>query len=113
MQRMADLYPDFKDGVINAEQYRMNKEKYEQEQKRLQASIAKLNASLGSGELSDRTNDFVEHFKRHGSIDRLTRPLLTELIDQITVCADGTLDITFNFCDAFARAQQLTNDAPA
>ena len=113
MQRMADLYTDFKDGVINAEPYRMNKEKYEQEQTRLQASLAKLNASLGSGELSDRTNDFVEHFKRHGSIDRLTRPLLTELIDQITVCADGTLDITFNFCDAFARAQQLTNDAPA
>ena len=107
IQRMADLYPDFKDGTINADQYRIMKEKYEQAQKDLTRSIKKLKASLGQADDDNvATNDFIEHFKKHGNIDRLTRPILTELIDRIVVHKDGTLDIAFNFCDAFAQTQK-------
>ena len=102
---LADLYPDFKSGLINADQYRINKEKHEQEQARLQSSIDNLKASLADPDVPDKTNDFIEHFKHHGNIDTLTRPLLIELVDRIVVHHDGTLDITFNFCDAFAEAQ--------
>ena len=102
---LADLYPDFKTGLINADQYRINKEKFEQEQARLQASIDSLKASLSAPDTPDKTNDFIEHFKYHGNIDALTRPLLTELVDRIVVHQDGTLDITFNFTDAFAESQ--------
>ena len=103
VQRMADLYPDFKDGTINADQYRINKARYEQAQKELTQNISRLRSSLGKSDTdSTVTNDFIEHFKRHGNIDRLTRPLLTELVDQIAVHQDGTLDITFNFCDTFS-----------
>ena len=110
IQRMAELYPDFKDGIINADQYRINKSKYEQAQKELTQSINRLRSSLGKSDTdSTVTNDFIDHFKRHGNIDRLTRPLLTELIDQIAVHQDGTLDITFNFCDTFTTAQHLLN----
>ncbi|MBR1533232.1 MAG: recombinase family protein [Ruminococcus sp.] len=105
MRLLADLYPDFKDGIINADQYRMNKKKYEQAQKDLTQSIEKLKTSIGKADDSGNTaNDFIEHFKCHGNIDRLTRPLLTELIDRIVVHEDGTLDISFNFCDTFAAA---------
>ncbi|MBR1534216.1 MAG: recombinase family protein [Ruminococcus sp.] len=110
IQRMAELYPDFKDGTINADQYRINKAKYEQAQKELTQSINRLRSSLGKSDTDSAvTNDFIEHFKRHGNIDRLTRPLLTELIDQIAVHQDGTLDITFNFCDTFTTARHLLN----
>ena len=98
---LADLYPDFKSGLINADQYQINKEKYEQEQARLQANIDNLKASFADSDAPNKTNDFIEHFKRHGNIDALTRPILAELIDRIVVHQDGTLDITFNFCDAF------------
>lgn len=102
IQRMADLYPDFKDGTINADQYRINKEKYEQAQKELTSNIKQLKASLGEEDTeAGATNDFIEHFKKHGNIDRLTRPILTELIDRIVVHEDGTLDITFSFTDTF------------
>lgn len=111
MHLLADLYPDFKDGIINADQYRMNKEKYEQAKKNLQASIEKLNASIGSSnDGSESTNEFIEHFKHHGNIDALTRPLLTELLDQIIVHEDGTLDITFSFTDAFQDAKELSEE---
>ncbi len=107
IQRMADLYPDLKDGVINADQYRIIKRKYEQAQRDLTQSIEKLKVSLGQADDDHvATNDFIEHFKKHGNIKSLTRPILTELIDRIVVHKDGTLDIAFNFCDAFAGMQK-------
>ena len=105
---LADLYPDYKSGLINADQYRINRERFEQTQKELTQSIHRLRSTLGESDTqATATNDFIEHFKRHGNIICLTRPLLTELIDQITVHQDGTLDITFNFCDIFEDAKQI------
>ena len=34
---LADLYPDYKSGLLNKDQYLINKQKYEQEQARLEA----------------------------------------------------------------------------
>lgn len=114
LQRMADLYPDLKDGTINADQYRIMKEKYEQAQRDLTQSIQKLKASLGQADDDNvATNDFIEHFKKHGNIKSLTRPILTELIDRIAVHKDGTLDIAFNFCDAFAGMQKRSEKRSA
>lgn len=111
---MADLYPDFKDGIINADQYRIMKQKYEQAQKDLTQSIEKIKASLGEADTHTAvTNDFIEHFKKHGNIKSLTRPILTELIDRIVVHEDGTLDIAFNFCDAFAGMQKQSEKQSA
>lgn len=47
------------------------------------------------------------------NIDRLTRPLLTELIEQITVNEDGALDITFRFRDAFEEAMKAAREKSA
>ena len=107
---LADLYPDFKNGMLNKEQYLMNKQKYEQILEDLEHRIKHLkataNCSTDSRDPSNQTNAFIAHFKHHGNIDALTRPILTELIDQIVVHQDGTLDITFNFCDTFHTAQK-------
>ena len=105
---LADLYPDYKSGILNAEQYRINKEKYERLQVNLAQSIGNLEESISDSKAQTQTNEFIEHFKRHGNIDRLTRPLLTELIDYITVNHDGALEITFNFTDAFQDALMIT-----
>ena len=110
---LAGLYPDYKSGLLNKDQYLINKQKSEQEQARLQANIDSLKASLTDPDAPDKTNDFIEHFKHHGNIGSLTRPLLTELIDRIVVHQDGTLDITFNFCDTFAETQRITKKQSA
>ena len=104
---LAGLYPDLKSGILSPEQYRMNKERFEKQQLRIEESIVSLKDSLSGSEGHDQSNAFIEHFKRHGNIDRLTRPLLTELIDRISVSEDGSLDIAFNFTDAFADIQGI------
>ena len=105
---LADLYPDYKNGLLNKDQYLMNKQKHEEEQKRLTQSIRRLKSSLAAPDSEEHTNAFIEHFKKHGNIDRLTRPLLTELVDRIVVHENGELDITFNFRDAFTETEPNT-----
>ena len=112
-QLLADLYPDFKSGILNIDQYRMNKEKYEREQARLKASIDDLKAASTSSGSPSNTNEFIEHFKWHGNIDRLTRPLLTELVEQITVGENGELEMTFRFRDAFEDARMIAEKRSA
>lgn len=109
---LADLYPDYKSGLLSKEQYLMNRQRCEQEQERLTESLKHLKATADDPESSSGMTDnaFIAHFKRHGNIDRLTRPLLTELIDQITVRKDSALDITFNFQDVFKDVQDMTKD---
>jgi len=107
-RRMADLYPDYKDGILNADQYKLNKQQYERQQKQLQASIESIKDSIEHIDSPNQTNAFIEHFKQHGNIDTLTRPLLIELVDHITVSEKGEIEITFNFADAFQTAKELT-----
>ena len=113
-QEMAELYPDYKRGLLNLEQYKRNKQHYEQQLQQVNAGIAKLKASVDDPAADIQPNTFVEHFKQHGNIDTLTRPLLTELIEQITVQDDGALAIDFRFSDAFCEAQHIIkNKRPA
>lgn len=104
---LADLYPDFKRGMLNEEQYFINKDKYEQLQKKLKQNTESLKESISDSNAQTQTNAFIEHFKQYGNIDSLTRPLLTELIDHITVSEDNSLHIVFNFADAFQDAMML------
>ena len=113
-QEMAELYPDYKRGLLNLEQYKRNKQHYEQQLQQVNAGIAKLKASVDDPAADIQTNEFIERFKQHGNIAALTRPLLTELIEQITVHEDGALTIDFRFNDAFREAQHIIkNKRPA
>ena len=107
-QMLADLYPDYKSGILNADQYLMNKEKCERQQQLLQESIDNLKASADEHDAPPQTNAFVEHFRQYGNIDALTRPLLIELIDHINVKEKSEIEIIFRFHDAFEEAQLIT-----
>ena len=49
-------------------------------------------------------NEFITCFKNYGNIERLTRPMLLELIDEIYVYEGGDIRIVFKFQDAFEKA---------
>lgn len=110
---MADLYPDYKDGLLNKAQYRMNKERFESQLQQLSTRLEQLKASADAPASAQSANAFVAHFKQHKNIGALTRPLLTELIEQITVRRDGSLEITLRFRDAFEEARRLAAEKTA
>ncbi len=105
MRLMTELYPDWKNGDITKEEYTRLKaelsvrlEEHDKHISSLEKSIADFLCGFSE------ENDFVAHFKRRGNVDRLTRPLLTELVDVIYVHEGGDIEIVFKFKDAYKEA---------
>jgi len=102
---ISDLYPDWKSGVITKEEYQNLKQRLNE---KLQASDEKIAVlKLSEQELKKgitEENNFVAHFKKYGNISALTRPLLTELVEEIFVYEGGDIEVVFKFQDAYAEA---------
>ena len=101
---MVDLYPDWKSGTITKEEYMTLKEGISERIKALDDKITELQNSLennSNGIIQE--NDFITHFKQYGRIEKLTRPILTELVDTILVHEGGNITINFKFKDAYEQ----------
>lgn len=110
---MFDLYPDFKRGLLTEEEYLQTRANYDKQMQAINNRIAVLKEAMDDPTLTDRPNDFIEHFKQHKNISVLTRPLLLELVEKITVDNHGSLEITFCFRDAFEEAKQIAGGKSA
>ena len=101
---MLDLYPDWKSEAITKEEYLALKENMGEKVKKLDEKITDFEKMLESDDSTQTAeNDFITHFKQYGKIDKLTRPILTELVDSILVHTDGNITINFKFKDAFEQ----------
>lgn len=101
---IADLYPDWKSGVITVDEYQMLKERLNERLRIADEKIASLNKS--AEQFQDgitEENEFVARFKKYGNIESLTRPLLTELVQEIFVHEGGDIEVVFKFQDAYAE----------
>lgn len=101
---ITDLYPDWKSGVITVDEYQMLKERLNERLRVADEKIASLNKS--AEQFQDgitEENEFVARFKKYGNIESLTRPLLTELVQEIFVHEGGDIEVVFKFQDAYAK----------
>ena len=101
LKTMLDLYPDWKANLITQEEYRLLKANLSDKIAKLDEMIEKLTQS--QNETAGQENTFVEHFKQYKNIDRLTRPMLVELIDSISVYEDNRITIKVRFLDALEQ----------
>ncbi len=102
---IADLYPDWKQGVITQDEYMVLKERLNDKLRLMDEKLESLNKTAAEFQDGiDDDNDFVSHFKKYGNIEKLTRALVTELIDTIFVHEGGDVEIVFKFKDAYAEA---------
>ena len=98
----ADLYPDWKRGVLSEEEYLQLKAGVGEK-------IAALDEKLRALEqtLADRRSgcaaqsEALAAFRRCGRIETLTRAMLTELVEEIRVFEGGKIEVRFRFRDAF------------
>ena len=101
---ITDLYPDWKSGVITVDEYQMLKERLNERLRIADEKIASLSKS--AEQFQDgitEENEFVSRFKKYGNIECLTRPLLTELVQEIFVHEGGDIEVVFKFQDAYAQ----------
>lgn len=100
---MLDLYPDWKNGVITKDEYLTLKEDMSRKVKELDKKIAEYETKISNSQNVYLDNDFIKNFKQYGKITKLTRPILTELVDSVLVHTDGNITINFKFKDAYQQ----------
>ena len=103
---MLDLYPDFKSGLISRQEYIDLKAEFQNKLEMLDESVEKLKKTAEEYENGMEDNSFVESFRRIGNIEKLTRSVITELIEVILVHEGGNITIRMKCRDAFEKAAE-------
>lgn len=106
-----DLYPDYKANIITLDEYTTLKEN-------MASKIADLNIKIAEYEKTIETekstqinqSDFIKKFTQFGKIDKLTRPILCELVDSILVHKNGDITINFKFMDVYEQLVDYLNE---
>ena len=107
-QMMIDLYPDWKSGLISKDEYLLLKEQMSQKVSELEQNLATLHKAQEQfcSNLPNE-NDFLTHFTKYGTIEKLTRPILVELVDKIYIHEGERITIKFKFEDAYEQALEF------
>ncbi len=98
----ADLYPDWKAGIISKDEYTAIRAKLNAELEAAEKAIAETERLIN--EKKDgirRADNFIDSFIKYKNIDRLTREILVELVEDIHVSEGGGITIEFKFADTF------------
>lgn len=103
--RLLDLYPDYKEGILSRENYTVLKEKYENKLTQTMQSLKQLEETKTPPE--KKIDDFVTSLKKHGGFKVLTREILTELVENIYIHENSTIDLHLKFADALPHLKQF------
>ncbi len=103
---ILDLYPDLKRGIISAEEYMSLKTDCNNKLAKLDEEIKKTKEKIEEEKNGMENNSFIESFRKLGNIDKLTRPIIVDLIEEILVHEDSRITVRLKCRDAFERATE-------
>ena len=97
---LLELYPDWKSGILSQEEYLALKADLNSKLQARDCAIQKLRDTVGEYSVgTDQDNAFLSHFRKYRSFNKLTRPMLTELVQEIRIYEGGRLEIILRFQD--------------
>ena len=99
-QQLTGLYMKFKSGDINENDYKLEKEKIENQIKICENQIITLSATLNNN-VENAHNSFVTTLRKYKNFTSLTKEMAQELIDVIYVYENNKIEINFKFKDEF------------
>lgn len=102
---ILEIYPDYKSGILSKEQYFELKERYERGAEREKQAIERAEEELRKSESGqDASNEFIESFCKYRGLKELTREVVVELIENVYVERDGTVEVRLKCKDSLRRA---------
>ncbi len=111
------LYQDWKDGEITKNDYSNMHTEYERQIKAINQVLHNLQEEKQELENGiDVENPFLTTFQKHENISKLTREVLIELVEQVTVYEGGNIKVKFKFSNEYRRIAeyiQLNTDSNA
>ena len=100
-----DLYPDWKSGIITQEEYMMLKANLAEKLESIENNISSIQTTLEDFSHGiDDQNEFLATFKKYGRIEKLTRPMLIELVAEILVHEGNRVEVCFKYRDSYEEA---------
>jgi len=103
-------YENYVDGILSREEYVFYKNEYAQQEEKVREQIGQLEQleqteqAQGQGLCADKTEQtdesyesWIAKFVNCGMLEEVTRELVVELIDKITVNGDKSIDIVFQY----------------
>ena len=76
------LYEDYKEGVLNKDEYFSFKEDYQKEETMIQGQLNAINQEM---EADSEKNEWIDHLKAYRRLDKLDRETLACILDSIVV----------------------------
>jgi predicted nucleic acid-binding Zn-ribbon protein len=116
------LYDSFDDGTISKELYISRSQSLNTETESIKDKIAKVKKEIRQyKDVTERTTDYLDHFKKYETVTEVDRELLVELVDKIFI--ENVSDIprkqnktvkkvtvVFNFQDEFVVLEQFIKE---
>lgn len=108
ISRKKNLYEDFKDGVINKEEYSTLRDLYQKQLSEVENCIASLEAEKAALADGSGKQEWIEKLKIYKGVDELDRGLITFLIERIDVIDGNTVQVTYRFHEETAELERIT-----
>jgi len=114
-ERKLKLHEDYSDGDVSKEDYSAFNDIYTNQAVEANQAITKLQQELDDI-LNNRTkkNSWIDNFKKHKNIKELSRGVIVQLIERITVFENGKIEVTpryqANFEDAVRYIKSLSDE---
>ena len=107
MRSMAELYPDWKRGILTQQEFVTIKANLSEKIEKLNVTIQHLEDTANQYQAGvDSENAFLAGFRKYGTIRSLTRPMLLELVKEIRVYDENRIEIELNFRDEYAQLME-------
>ena len=98
----AELYPDFKAGLIEQDEYESFRRHYDVKIAEIETRIIEIQAKIEEINTGiSPENDFIRTFKEMGEISTLTRSLVIAFIENIYVYEDNRIEINLKYRDEY------------
>lgn len=108
---LTELYPDYKNGILDKEQYFALKEQYNNRVAKIEAEIERVENEIKNGKNGfSGTNEFIETFKKYRGLKELTRDVVVELIENILIHKDGTIEIRLKCKDELSAVKDFISN---
>lgn len=109
---LLDLYPDYKDGVLGKDQYLALKEQYDRKIELISSEIERIKEEIincDNGICGN--NEFLETFRKYRGLKELSRDVIVELIENIFIHEDETIEIRLKCKDEFEKVNQYLSQS--
>ena len=94
----AQVYEDFKSGLLNQEEYEIYGKKYSEKAKEVKKTIQRIEEEINSFIIGETEGQkWISYFKQYKTIDTLTRKMVVQLIKQVIVYEKKRIHIDFKF----------------